>query len=65
MKTEEVDRHYVQGCMVANGGSFAASLGRSFQVADVSNFRRLRAAFPDIWERYAQMWIDAQPQEEA
>ena len=24
MKTEEVDRHYVQGCMVANGGSFAA-----------------------------------------
>ena len=50
--------------MVANGGSFAASLARAFQVADVSNFRRLRAAFPDIWERYAQMWIDAQPKEE-
>tara|TARA_R110000744_G_scaffold299025_1_gene408536 strand:+ start:707 stop:904 length:198 start_codon:yes stop_codon:yes gene_type:complete len=65
MKTEEVDRHYVQACMVANGGSFAASLGRAFQTSDVSNFRRLRAAFPDIWERYAQMWIDAQPKVEA
>ena len=60
-----VPRHYVQACMVANGGSFAASLARSFQVADPTNYKRLRAAFPDIWERYAQMWIDAQPKVEA
>ena len=64
MKTEEVDRHYVQACMLVNGGSFAASLARSFQVADPTNYKRLRAAFPDIWERYAQMFIDAQPKEE-
>ena len=58
-------RDCVQACMMANGGSFAASLARSFQVADPTNYKRLRAAFPDIWERYAQMWIDAQPKVEA
>lgn len=58
-------RDCVQACMMANGGSFAASLARSFQAADSTNYKRLRAAFPDIWNRYAQMWIDAQPKVEA
>ena len=59
-----VPRHCVQACMMVNGGSFASSLAKSFQVADPTNYKRLRAAFPDIWNRYAQMFIDAQPREE-
>ena len=60
-----VPREYVQECMHAFGGSFARSLARSFQLSDPTNYKRLRAAFPDIWQRYAIMWLDAQPKGDA
>lgn len=40
-------RHY--------GGSFVKALAAAFDCADSENFGRLKAAFPDIWENYANM----------
>ena len=59
-----VPRHYVLATMMANGGHFAQQLALCAQNADPSNYSKLQAAFPEIWDRYAQMFIDAQPNEE-
>lgn len=34
------------------GGGFASSLANAFLKADAYNFRRLKEAFPDMWEEY-------------
>jgi hypothetical protein len=41
--------------MVEYGGSFVAKLGAAALVADPSNMKRLRDAFPDYWANYARM----------
>jgi hypothetical protein len=41
--------------MESHGGSFASRLGRAFRVADPENFRRLKAAFPELWEHYTEL----------
>lgn len=42
------------------GGSFAAYLARAFYVADSHNAKRLVMAFPEIFERYYQYYLDMQ-----
>ena len=37
------------------GGGFASAIARSAQRADQSNYARLKSAFPDLWEEYAEM----------
>ena len=59
-----VPRHFLLATMVANGGHFAQQLALCAQNADPTNYSKLQAAFPEIWDRYAQMFIDAQPNEE-
>lgn len=34
------------------GGGFASALANAFLKADAYNFRRLKEAFPDMWEEY-------------
>ena len=38
--------------MLKSGGGFVKALSECFRRADDSNFRRLRAAFPDYWNQY-------------
>ena len=41
--------------MVEYGGSFVSKLGAAALVADPSNLKKLRDAFPDYWANYARM----------
>ena len=45
---------YAAKAMIAHGGSFAASIGTAYMVADSSNMAKLVDAFADLFERYAQ-----------
>ena len=45
----------VARCMVEYGGSFVSKLGAAALVADPSNMKKLRDAFPDYWANYARM----------
>ena len=40
------------GAMRRYGGSFVKALADAFTAADAENFAKLRAAFPDYWEKY-------------
>lgn len=42
----------VVAMMFLRGGSFAQHLARTWSVGDQRNRARIKAAFPDIWERY-------------
>ena len=42
--------------MILNGGGFVKAIGHAARLADERNLDRLKAAFPDYWERYAQ-WV--------
>ena len=35
------------------GGSFARSISMAAWAADSENYAKLKAAFPELWERYA------------
>ncbi len=38
--------------MIDRGGSFAHYIGLAASRADLHNLRRLKRAFPDLWETY-------------
>jgi len=40
------------GMMARYGGSFVKALAEAAYKADESNYQRLKAAFPDIWQSY-------------
>lgn len=44
--------HAIIEAMRRFGGSFAAAIADAASKADASNFARLRAAFPELWEEY-------------
>lgn len=50
------------GAMFDYGGSFAKALAHAASQADPENLRKLREAFPEIWEKYGEM---AKAKEEA
>ena len=37
------------------GGGFASRLGSALLKADLENARRIKKAFPELWERYGGM----------
>ena len=41
--------------MILFGGGFARALGHLFRLADPDNAQRLKAAFPELWEKYQRM----------
>ena len=41
--------------MVEYGGSFVRKLGAAALVADPTNLKKLRDAFPEYWANYARM----------
>ena len=53
MKTD-IDRE-ILNTMATYGGSFAQAIARAALVADSENFIKLKAAFPELWDRYAEI----------
>ena len=51
MKTD-TDREILKA-MAIYGGSFAQAIARAALLADSENFAKLKAAFPELWNRYA------------
>lgn len=45
------------------GGSFAASIARAYYVADSSNRARLRAAFPDYFTGFFNVYLTKRNQD--
>jgi len=41
--------------MIHLGGSFVRALGHAWRAADTDNRARLRAAFPEYWDRYKEL----------
>lgn len=39
------------------GGSFASSLAKTARLADLENYRKLKSAFPELWDQYA-LFVD-------
>lgn len=39
------------------GGSFASSLAKTAKLADLENYRKLKSAFPELWNQYA-LFVD-------
>jgi hypothetical protein len=48
------DRHVILA-MKRYGGHFVMALGQAAQHADTENLAKLKQAFPQIWECYAEM----------
>lgn len=44
----------IAGAMIRYGGSFVQALGGALLRADDRNTERIRTAFPDYWEKYAE-----------
>lgn len=51
--------HEALDLMELLGGSFVKSLAATCRVADDENFRKLVGAFPEIFDRYAEMAVIA------
>ena len=53
---DENDRLVVQA-MATYGGGFASAIAKAAMHADDDNYKRLKAAFPEIWKTY-QEFVD-------
>jgi len=52
-----IDDDVILEAMQTYGGSFAKAIAYAATKADGDNYKRLRAAFPELWERYDAMGI--------
>ena len=50
-----MDDFYVTEAMIEYGGDFVKRLGMLYRVADSENQARIKAAFPEYWEKYRLM----------
>jgi len=50
-----IGEFHVLTAMQYHGGAFVKALADAWFHADADNRARLRAAFPDIWDRYAEL----------
>lgn len=52
-----ISNYEIIDTMQKYGGSFARAMSEAFRRADLENFRRLKEAFPELWDQYTQMAI--------
>lgn len=53
---ETVDTEYgVTEAMLNYGGGFVRKLAEAYRAADKDNRTRLRTAFPEYWQQYAEL----------
>jgi len=50
MKNED---YKILEAMTTYGGSFAKAIARAALLADSDNYAKLKAAFPELWTKYA------------
>lgn len=50
-----MDDYTIIQTMIIYGGGFASALGKAAQRADLHNLVRIKLAFPELWEQYAEM----------
>ena len=43
--------------MLKHGGGFVAALAKAYRLADDTNGPKLKAAFPDYWQKYAERTV--------
>jgi phage gp37-like protein len=62
MPTDERDQDLaVIAEMQRTGGGFVKALGTAAGKADPENLRRIKAAFPEIWETYQRRALAREP----
>ena len=52
------ERVQVRLAMVKFGGSFVKALGRALDFADARNAKKVKAAFPEYWDKYKKLAED-------
>ena len=55
MPSQHITDVDIAAAMIDRGDNFAAALGRAWAVADRTNQERIKAAFPDLWDTYADV----------
>lgn len=50
--TDRDKDNWTTGAMALYGGSFVKGLGQLWRAADLENQRKLKGAFPELWEKY-------------
>jgi len=50
-----MDDYYIEEAMINFGGDFVRRLGMLHRVGDPDNRARIKAAFPEYWEKYRLM----------
>ncbi len=59
------DNDYLHAAWVMEeGGSFAAAIGDAYIAADPQNRARLRAAFPDLFTQFYNLYLQRNNQQE-
>jgi hypothetical protein len=53
--TQDDDDYAVISAMLIFGGSFAEAMAKAWQRGDAVNRARVKAAFPDLFTKYAEM----------
>lgn len=51
----QLDEQHILEAMDRFGGSFASALAAAARAADIINYNKLRRAFPEYWERFAEL----------
>ena len=60
MKTEDLN---TITAMTRHGGRFASAFANAFSRADHVNFKKLKNAFPEMWEKYTDLGEKARDQD--
>lgn len=53
--SEQITDRDVLDAMHTFGGSFVSALALAWGRADAGNSAKLKAAFPEVWEQYAEL----------
>lgn len=64
MEKYEDERLGVAKAMQESGCSFARELGKALEKADLDNTRRIKRAFPEFWDRYAERGVKGYKKEQ-
>ena len=64
MSNIEEEGYFAASAMVKFGGSFVKCLGEALYHADTSNAKKIKAAFPEYWEKYLKLAHDEEAAEE-
>ena len=55
MPVDWAEQWWVAEAMIKYGGGFCERLGRALKLADPDNASRIKRAFPEYWEKYAEL----------